>query len=44
MVVVNSIGKFTLIEKEHFMGFERKSPHVLVEIDLEEGILELIGS
>ena len=40
MVVVNSIGKFILIEEEHLMGFERKAPQVLVEIDLEEGLLE----
>ena len=38
MVVVNSIGKFILIEEENLMGFEWKTPHVLVEIDMEEGV------
>ena len=34
----NFIGKFIHIEDSHLMGFDRKVPHVLVEMEMENGL------
>ena len=36
MSVVNSLGRFILMEDEQLLGFERVSPMVLVEMEVDE--------
>ena len=38
MAVVNTIGSFMLIEEDQLLGFDRLTPHVLVDMDLTDSL------
>ena len=42
MEIANSIGRFILIKDDQLLGFDQRAPWMLVEIDMEEGLIEEI--